>query len=152
MKSFQQMPTTPRNPLPPHPPPSPPGLYIFYPSGKATAGEIRKELKARIAATKLSESGEGHAPGLAVVLVGDRRDSATYVRMKKKACEEVGIESFGFDFPEDVTQDVSWVQDRGGRWLGLASPLRSGIRKAGYTAFGGRGRNLEIPCLLAVCP
>ena len=53
------------------------------------------------------ESTGGLAPGLAVVLVGDRRDSATYVRMKKKACEEVGIKSFGFDFPDDVTHDVS---------------------------------------------
>jgi len=30
-------------------------------------------------------------PGLAVILVGERRDSATYVRSKKKACAEVGI-------------------------------------------------------------
>ncbi|CAN0132590.1 unnamed protein product, partial [Hapterophycus canaliculatus] len=43
---------------------------------------------------------------LAVVLVGDRRDSATYARMKKKACDEIGVSSFGFDFPEDVTQDA----------------------------------------------
>lgn len=50
---------------------------------------------------------EAFAPGLAVVLVGGRRDSATYVRMKKRACDEIGITSFGFDFPDDVTQDVS---------------------------------------------
>lgn len=30
-------------------------------------------------------------PGLAVVLVGERKDSQTYVRSKKKACEEVGF-------------------------------------------------------------
>lgn len=45
------------------------------------------------------------SPGLAVILVGDRTDSATYVRMKKKACEEVGVASFGFDYPTDVTQE-----------------------------------------------
>lgn len=56
----------------------------------------------------------GLAPGLAVVLVGDRRDSATYVRMKKKACDEIGVKSFGFDFPEDVTQDVSGREGRFG--------------------------------------
>lgn len=28
-------------------------------------------------------------PGLAVVIVGERKDSQTYVRMKRKACEEV---------------------------------------------------------------
>jgi 5,10-methylene-tetrahydrofolate dehydrogenase/methenyl tetrahydrofolate cyclohydrolase len=43
-------------------------------------------------------------PGLAVVIVGERKDSQTYVRMKKKACEEVGIASFGADLPETATQ------------------------------------------------
>ena len=46
----------------------------------------------------------GHVPGLAVVLVGTRKDSQTYVRSKKKACAEAGIESFGVDFPEDCTE------------------------------------------------
>ena len=47
----------------------------------------------------------GQAPGLAVVLVGDRKDSETYVRSKKKACAEAGIESFGTDLPGDATQE-----------------------------------------------
>jgi 5,10-methylene-tetrahydrofolate dehydrogenase/methenyl tetrahydrofolate cyclohydrolase len=47
----------------------------------------------------------GVVPGLAVMLVGARKDSATYVRMKKKACAEVGIQSFGFEYPMEVTQD-----------------------------------------------
>jgi 5,10-methylene-tetrahydrofolate dehydrogenase/methenyl tetrahydrofolate cyclohydrolase len=33
----------------------------------------------------------GRAPGLAVVLVGGRKDSETYVRSKKKACAEVSV-------------------------------------------------------------
>ena len=45
------------------------------------------------------------SPGLAVVLVGNRGDSETYVRSKKKACEEIGIVSFGTDLTEDVTQE-----------------------------------------------
>lgn len=40
-----------------------------------------------------------------MVLVGSRKDSETYVRNKKKACEEVGIESFGSTLPEDVTEE-----------------------------------------------
>ena len=44
-------------------------------------------------------------PGLAVVLVGERGDSATYVRSKRKACEEVGIQSFATDLPADVSQE-----------------------------------------------
>jgi 5,10-methylene-tetrahydrofolate dehydrogenase/methenyl tetrahydrofolate cyclohydrolase len=38
------------------------------------------------------------------VLVGHRKDSETYVRSKKKACEEVGIDSFGTELPEDVSE------------------------------------------------
>jgi 5,10-methylene-tetrahydrofolate dehydrogenase/methenyl tetrahydrofolate cyclohydrolase len=45
------------------------------------------------------------APGLAVVLVGERKDSQTYVRNKKKACEEVGIVSFGTDLPDTVSEE-----------------------------------------------
>ena len=43
-------------------------------------------------------------PGLAVVLVGSRKDSETYVRSKKKACAEVGIADFGVDLPEDAKE------------------------------------------------
>ncbi|CAM9462730.1 unnamed protein product, partial [Discosporangium mesarthrocarpum] len=63
--------------------------------GKAIAAEIRAELAAKVRG--LVES-SGEPPGLAVVLVGERRDSATYVRMKKRACDEIGVRSFGFDF------------------------------------------------------
>ena len=44
-------------------------------------------------------------PGLAVVLVGARHDSATYVRMKKKACAEVGINSIGIDLSAEASQN-----------------------------------------------
>ena len=40
-----------------------------------------------------------------MILVGARRDSQTYVRMKKKACEECDIASFGFDYPDTVTEE-----------------------------------------------
>ncbi len=39
------------------------------------------------------------------MLVGTRGDSETYVRSKRKACEEVGIRSFATDLPEDVKED-----------------------------------------------
>lgn len=70
--------------------------------GKAIAADIRQEIKNEIS----QMSAAGHSiPGLAVILVGARRDSQTYVNMKKKACAEVGIKSFGYDFDETVTQD-----------------------------------------------
>ena len=44
-------------------------------------------------------------PGLAVVIVGSRKDSQSYVSMKRKACAEVGITSIDVDLPENVSQD-----------------------------------------------
>lgn len=70
--------------------------------GNLIASQIRAELKERI--TSL-ESELNITPGLAVILVGGRRDSATYVRMKKKACAEVGIRSISVDYPSEVTQE-----------------------------------------------
>lgn len=92
-------------------------------SGKATAAAIRGELKEEVEAHVRSTGGP--PPGLAVVLVGDRRDSATYVRMKKKACDEIGVSSFGFDFPEDVTQEVGDREERNFGGGGHGRCLRS---------------------------
>ncbi len=39
------------------------------------------------------------------MLVGSRKDSETYVRNKKKACDEVGIASFGETMSEDATEE-----------------------------------------------
>ena len=69
--------------------------------GKAVAeqlrGEIASEVKARVDAGK-------SRPGLAAVIVGENPASQVYVRMKRKACEEVGIESFGYELPETTSQ------------------------------------------------
>ena len=59
--------------------------------GKAIANSIRAEIKTNV---KTLNEMYGRAPGLAVVLVGARKDSQTYVRMKKRACEAAGIASF----------------------------------------------------------
>ena len=69
--------------------------------GKAIAATIRGEVAAD-AAKVLAAAGE--APGLAVVLVGARKDSQTYVRNKKKACAEAGLASFGAELPETATE------------------------------------------------
>ncbi len=70
--------------------------------GKAIAATIRGEIKAEVEAMKAQYN---KVPGLAAVLVGERRDSQTYVRMKKRACAEVGITSFGYDLPGDTSQE-----------------------------------------------
>lgn len=78
--------------------------------GKAIAAKIRAEI-----ADKVKELPQ--RPGLAAVIVGDNPASHTYVRMKRKACSEVGIESFGYELPADSTQqDVeSLVRDLNAR-------------------------------------
>src|SRR5512133_64285 len=69
--------------------------------GTALAGQIRAEVAARVASRV--ESGRSR-PGLATVLVGENPASQSYVKSKRKACAEVGIESFGFELPETASQ------------------------------------------------
>lgn len=72
--------------------------------GKMAAATIRAEVALQVQALKEKY---GKVPGLAVVIVGDKQDSQTYVRMKRKACEEVGIASYGQDLPATATeQDI----------------------------------------------
>ena len=79
-------------------------------NGTEIAKKIREEIAEDVAAMK-AESGK--VPGLAVILVGARPDSQSYVRMKKKACTEAGIESMGYDYPVTVTEEelISKVQE-----------------------------------------
>lgn len=70
--------------------------------GKQIAADIRAEIKADVEEIK---SKTGKVPGLAAVLAGARKDSQTYVRMKKKACKKAGIASFGHDLPEDISRE-----------------------------------------------
>lgn len=91
--------------------------------GKGTAATIRTELKEEVEGmvaqygkvrgvgclrvpTRLTRQlPRRQRPGLATVLIGDRKDSATYVRMKKKACDEIGIKSVSVERPDTVSQD-----------------------------------------------
>ncbi|KAL6759866.1 tetrahydrofolate dehydrogenase/cyclohydrolase, partial [Haematococcus lacustris] len=70
--------------------------------GKKIAEDIRGEIAAEVATLKAQT---GRVPGLAVVLVGSRKDSETYVRSKKKSSAEVGFRSFGTELAEDVAED-----------------------------------------------
>ena len=70
--------------------------------GKAIAAELRKEVAKGV--EQLVATGTA-PPGLATVLVGENPASQTYVRMKRKACAEVGIESFGYELPADTSQE-----------------------------------------------
>lgn len=69
--------------------------------GKATAAEIRAELKNEAAALLPVI---GRAPGLAVILVGEDPASQVYVRNKKRACEEAGFKSQSHEIPANTSQ------------------------------------------------
>lgn len=69
--------------------------------GVAVAADIRRGLKIRVADLR----GRGVVPGLAVIIAGDNPASRLYVRNKIRACDEVGIKSFRFDFPQQARPD-----------------------------------------------
>ncbi|KAK4282477.1 hypothetical protein QN277_013850 [Acacia crassicarpa] len=69
--------------------------------GKAVAQAVRSEISDEV--RRLSQK-YGQVPGLAVVIVGNRKDSQSYVGMKRRACAEVGIKSFDVDLPEQVSE------------------------------------------------
>jgi methylenetetrahydrofolate dehydrogenase (NADP+)/methenyltetrahydrofolate cyclohydrolase len=69
--------------------------------GKALAQKIQQALKIEIQALQPQI---GRWPGLAVLMVGDNPASAVYVRNKEKACEKIGMRSFGKHFPAETSQ------------------------------------------------
>lgn len=69
--------------------------------GKAIAKQIRSEVKQTVEQWQK----DGLTPGLAVVLVGDDPASATYVRNKEKACQEVGIRSVIHRLPASTSEE-----------------------------------------------
>ncbi|XP_010419612.1 PREDICTED: bifunctional protein FolD 4, chloroplastic-like [Camelina sativa] len=71
-------------------------------NGKAEAKKIRDDIKTEVSRMKESI---GVVHGLAVILVGENKESATYVRNKKKACESAGIQSFEVLLPEDSSEE-----------------------------------------------
>ncbi|MBM4159522.1 MAG: bifunctional 5,10-methylenetetrahydrofolate dehydrogenase/5,10-methenyltetrahydrofolate cyclohydrolase [Ignavibacteria bacterium] len=69
--------------------------------GKKIAEEIRREVKEE---TERLKATYGIAPGLAFVLVGDNPASQVYVRMKGKACEEIGFYSVTERMPAETLE------------------------------------------------
>jgi methylenetetrahydrofolate dehydrogenase (NADP+)/methenyltetrahydrofolate cyclohydrolase len=65
--------------------------------GKALAERVRAEVKQEVAAL-------GRPVGLATVLVGDNPASHVYVRNKRQASAEAGIESIHHELPESTTE------------------------------------------------
>ncbi len=69
--------------------------------GKELAKNIRANLKEEVEELKK----KGIYPKLAVIMVGDDKASAVYVRNKSKACNEIGVEYEEFLLKADTTMD-----------------------------------------------
>ncbi|MCL1046149.1 bifunctional methylenetetrahydrofolate dehydrogenase/methenyltetrahydrofolate cyclohydrolase FolD [Shewanella electrodiphila] len=70
--------------------------------GKAIAQSIRTTLKEKVLARKAAGK---RVPGLAVILVGADAASQVYVGSKRRACEEVGFESYSYDLETTTTEE-----------------------------------------------
>ena len=70
-------------------------------SGKIVSAAKREEIKKRVSV--LNENGK--QVGLAVIIVGNNSASRVYVNNKKKACAEVGINSYEYALPQETTQE-----------------------------------------------
>ncbi|KAK1428113.1 hypothetical protein QVD17_16941 [Tagetes erecta] len=70
--------------------------------GKQIAEEIISNVANEVTRMKKTI---GKVPGLGVILVGERKDSLTYVRNKIKACEEAGIKFKLTEFSDSCTED-----------------------------------------------
>lgn len=71
-------------------------------NGKEVSANVKAAVAAETAALK---DEKGVKVGLAVIIVGDNPASRVYVNNKKKACEEVGFQSFEYALDENTTQE-----------------------------------------------
>lgn len=70
--------------------------------GKSLANKIQTDIAIKV--SKLKDE-KNITPGLAVLLIGDDPASQAYVKMKAKACKEVGFYSIVHEMPTTITQD-----------------------------------------------
>ena len=104
--------------------------------GRAVAARVRERVAAEVRELRAA----GVEPGLATVLVGDDPASHVYVRMKRKACEEVGIASIHHELPADTPRaELAGLLERlnadgGVSGILLQLPLPGGLDAAEMTA------------------
>jgi methylenetetrahydrofolate dehydrogenase (NADP+)/methenyltetrahydrofolate cyclohydrolase len=70
--------------------------------GKALAKKVQATIATEVAQLKQEKN---IVPGLAVILIGDDPASHAYVKMKAKACENVGFYSITHNMPDTISQD-----------------------------------------------
>ncbi|HEX7594275.1 MAG TPA: bifunctional methylenetetrahydrofolate dehydrogenase/methenyltetrahydrofolate cyclohydrolase FolD [Anaerolineae bacterium] len=70
--------------------------------GKAVAASVQESVRKD---AEMLKTKHGITPGLATVLVGENPASQTYVGMKQKMTQELGMFSVGSHLPADISQD-----------------------------------------------
>lgn len=70
-------------------------------SGKECSEKVRADICAQV--VKFKEK-NGYVPGLTVIIVGEDPASKVYVRNKKKACLDVGMNSVVVELPHETTE------------------------------------------------
>jgi len=70
--------------------------------GKSLAKKVQNSVATEVEKLKQDKN---IVPGLAVILIGDDPASHSYVKMKAKACENVGFYSITHSMPDTISQD-----------------------------------------------
>ncbi|WP_309497245.1 bifunctional methylenetetrahydrofolate dehydrogenase/methenyltetrahydrofolate cyclohydrolase FolD [Sulfurovum sp.] len=70
--------------------------------GKSLAKKVQGSVSQEVSDLKQQKN---IVPGLAVILIGDDPASHAYVKMKAKACENVGFYSITHNMPDTISQD-----------------------------------------------
>jgi methylenetetrahydrofolate dehydrogenase (NADP+) / methenyltetrahydrofolate cyclohydrolase len=70
-------------------------------NGTQIADDIKKEVEAEVADLRR----KGIVPGLTVILAGEDPASSSYVNMKARTCEKLGIRSQKITFPASITTE-----------------------------------------------
>ena len=71
-------------------------------SGKECSAKVRAEITEQVSEFARVH---GYVPGLTVIIVGENPASQVYVRNKKKACIDVGMNSEVIELPEATTEE-----------------------------------------------
>ena len=69
--------------------------------GRKISSEIRKEISKEVENIKLKHK---VTPNITTIVVGNDSQSNLYLKLRDKACEEVGIKSNHIEFPENISE------------------------------------------------
>ena len=118
-------------------------------NGKQIAETILQSLPDRIVSLKQ----RGITPALAVVLAGDDQPSRTYVTRKGEVAQQLGVNFFRFNFPEnilpdDLLKEIKRIQDEhtlSGMIIQL--PLPESLGKFSHEIINAIDTRLDVDCL-----